>query len=118
MTDKKEQHQTNTRKEHTMKLIHAMLVLTLLALPLMATSSAASHPAAVGSITPSEYEEIDRLGENLTDAVASFEPLFKPLVVGPLAGDRVKPQEIALLARRWGRLTRRWRADYRKLMTL
>jgi len=92
------------------KLIVVALA-ALLALPLMAASAGASAPARVGCITPSEYEDVDMLGKNLTDSVASF----GPLTVEPLTGDQAKPTETTLLMRRWGRLTRRFRGAYRRL---
>lgn len=62
-------------------------------------------------MTPSEYEEVDMLGQNLTDAIAS---LGLDGVSVP-TGDQVKPQETAFLQRRWGRLTRRWGHFRKKL---
>ena len=83
----------------------------LLSLSLMATSAGASAPVRVGCITPSEYEEVDRLGQNLTDSVASF---GLDRAIAP-TGDQVKEQEVAFLHRRWGRLTRRWGHFRKKL---
>jgi len=80
-----------------LKLIMLAFASLVLLAPSMAVAGNSHDATEVGCITPSEYEKAEELGGNLTDAVA-FEPLF---------ADQVKPFDVALMAKRWGRMTRR-----------
>ena len=53
--------------------MHKQIIAIVLTSLLISFSAGASYTAEVGCITPSEYEGVENLGENLTDAVASFD---------------------------------------------
>jgi hypothetical protein len=132
-------------------IVFAILLISFSAEASYTADAEASYTAEVGYITPSEYEGVEKLGENLTDAVACFDqvestevallqrrwgrltrkfgyfhlswvapmngdqsldPMNIADLVEPMNGNQIKPFEEALLYRRWGRLTRRWRGSW------
>lgn len=89
-----------------MKKLHKQIAAMAFASLFISFSAEASYTAKIGCITPGEYEEVEKLGDNLTDVLTSNDQ------VEPTSGDQVEPFEEALLWRRWGRLTRRWRGSW------
>jgi hypothetical protein len=89
-----------------MKTLHRQIIAIVFASLLISFSAEASYTAEVGCITIREFEGVKKLGENLTDRVTSNDQ------VEPMNGDQVEPMDTALLYRRWGRLTRRFRGSW------
>ena len=93
--------------------MHKQIIAIVLASMLIALSAEASYTAEVGCITVSEFDEIEKLGDNLTDQVAILDQVeLMNMVIEPMNSNQAKPFEEALLWRRWGRLTRRWRGSW------
>ena len=87
--------------------MHKQIIAIVFASLILSFSAEASYTTTeVGCITPSEYDEIEKLGSNLTDQVTSND------LIKSMNGDQVEPTETTLLFRSWGRLTRRYRGTW------